>query len=89
MQGAFQPARWWRRIANLVTVAAMIDLHQGFSGGELKEIAPTVASVAVVQLDAAMALARGQLRRAARGQVAAARLLGQVFWRGMRERIVK
>lgn len=67
----------------------MIDLHQGFSGRELEEVQPTVASVAVVQLDAAMALARGQLRRAARGQVAAARLLGQVFWRGLKERIVR
>ena len=67
----------------------MIDLHQGFSGRELEEVAPTVASVAVVQLDAVTALARGQLRRAARGQLAAARLLGQVMLRGVRERIVR
>ena len=67
----------------------MIDLHQGFSGQELVDVAPTVTSVAVVQLDAALALARGQWKRAAREQMTAARLLGQVFWRGVRERIVK
>ncbi len=67
----------------------MLDLHQGFSGHELDEVSPTVASVALVQLDAATALARGQWKRAARGQVAAARLLGQVMWRGVRERIIK
>ncbi len=67
----------------------MIDLHQGFSGHELKEVEPTVASVAVVQLDAAMALAKGEIKRAAREQVAAARLLGQVIWRGLRERVVR
>jgi hypothetical protein len=67
----------------------MLDLHQGFSGHELDQVPPTVASVAVVQLDAAMALARGQWKRAAREQVAAARLLGQLMWRGVRERIIK
>jgi hypothetical protein len=65
----------------------MIDLHQGFSGRELEEVPPTLASLAVVQLDAATALARGQLWRAARGQLAAARLLGQAFVHGVRERI--
>jgi hypothetical protein len=67
----------------------MIDLHQGFSGRELEEVEPTVASLAVVQLDAVTALARGQVRRAARGQWAAARLLGRVLWRGLSERVVK
>ena len=67
----------------------MIDLHQGFSGHELRDVAPTVASVAVVQLDAATALLRGELKRAARGQWAAARLLGQVVLRGIRERVVR
>jgi hypothetical protein len=67
----------------------MIDLHQGFSGRELEDVQPTVASVAVVQLDAAVALARGELKRAARGQWAAARLLGQVVLRGLRERVVR
>jgi hypothetical protein len=56
----------------------MIDLHQGFTGRELEEVAPTIGSVAVVQLDATMALARGQLRRAARGQLATYRLLAKV-----------
>lgn len=65
----------------------MIDLHQGFSGRELEEVTPTLASLAVVQLDAASALARGQLRRAARGQLAAARLLGQALARAVRERL--
>lgn len=65
----------------------MIDLHQGFSGGELKEVSPTLASLAVVELDVATALARGQLRRAARGQLAAARLFGQMVWNGVRERV--
>jgi spermidine synthase len=36
----------------------MIDLHQGFSGRELDEVPPTLTSLAVVQLDAATALAR-------------------------------
>jgi len=67
----------------------MIDLHQGFSGREVEDVEPTVASVAVVQLDAAVALARGELKRAARGQWAAARLLGQVVLRGLRERVVR
>lgn len=67
----------------------MIDLHQGFSGRELEEVKPTIGSLAVVQLDAAMALARGELRRAARDQVAAARLLGQMVIQGLRERVVR
>jgi hypothetical protein len=65
----------------------MIDLHQGFSGRELEDVPPTLASVAVVQLDAATALARGELRRAARGQLAAVRLLGQALLRSVRERL--
>jgi len=40
----------------------------------------------VVQLDAAAALARGEIRRAAREQVAAARLLGRAIVQGVRER---
>jgi len=67
----------------------MIDLHQGFSGRELKEVSATLGSVAVVQLDAAMALARGQLRRAARGQLAAYKLLGQVLVNGVKDRFVR
>jgi hypothetical protein len=62
---------------------AMIDLHQGFSGAELKEVSPTLTSLLVVQLDAASALLRGQLRRAARAEWAAARLLGRL----VRERV--
>jgi hypothetical protein len=64
----------------------MIDLHQGFSGRELDEVPPTLTSLAVVQLDAATALARGDLKRAARVQLAAARLLGQALVRGVRDR---
>lgn len=64
----------------------MIDLHQGFSGRELDEVPPTLTSLAVVQLDAATALARGELWRAARGQLAAARLLGKALVHGVRER---
>lgn len=64
----------------------MIDLHQGFSGRELEEVPPTLASLAVVQLDAATALARGELRRAAREQLAAWRLAGQAIVAGLRER---
>jgi hypothetical protein len=67
----------------------VIDLHQGFSGRELSALPPTIASVAVVQLDALTALARGQLRRAAREQLAAAQLLGRIMLRGVRERIVR
>jgi hypothetical protein len=65
----------------------VIDLHQGFSGRELDEVPPTLTSLAVVQLDAAAALARGQLRRAAREQLAAARLLGQALVQAVRERL--
>ena len=64
----------------------MIDLHQGFSGRELEEVPPTLASLAVVQLDAAAALARGELRRAAREQLAAARLVGRAVVASVRER---
>jgi hypothetical protein len=64
----------------------MIDLHQGFSGRELDEVPPTLASLAVVQLDVATALARGELRRAARGQLAAWRLAGQALVATVRER---
>ena len=65
----------------------MIDLHQGFSGRELEEVSATLGSVAVVQLDAAMALARGQLRRAARGQLAAYKLLGRVLVEDVKKRL--
>ena len=65
----------------------MIDLHQGFSGRELEDVPPTLASLAVVQLDAATALARGELRRAAKTEWLAARLLGQALVRGVRERL--
>lgn len=65
----------------------MIDLHQGFSGRELEDVPPTLATFAVVQLDAATALARGELRRAAREQLVAARLLGQALVRKVRERL--
>lgn len=67
----------------------MIDLHQGFSGRELEEVPPTLGSLAVVQLDAATALARGELRRAARLQLAGARLLGQAVARSLRERFTR
>ncbi len=78
----------------------MIDLHQGFSGrepprpspvgarkGELHDVPPTLGTLAVVQLDAATALANGQLHRAARGQWAAARLLGQALARELGKRL--
>jgi hypothetical protein len=65
----------------------MIDLHQGFSGRELDEVPATLTSLAVVQLDAAAALARGQIKRAARGQLAAARLLGRAIIDSVRERL--
>ena len=65
----------------------MIDLHQGFSGRELEEVPPTLTSLAVVELDVAAALARGQLRRAARAQWAAARLCAQAIVRSARERL--
>lgn len=71
----------------MLQMEPMIDLHQGFSGRELEEVPPTLASLAVVQLDAATALARGELRRAARGQLAAARLLGQALVKAVRERL--
>ena len=65
----------------------MIDLHQGFTGRELKEVSATLGSVAFVQLDATMALARGQLRRAARGQLAAYKLLAKMVSDGLKQRL--
>lgn len=67
----------------------MIDLREGFSRQELDHVPPTLTSVAVVQLDAATALARGEVGRAARDQLAAARLLGRALVRGVRERLVR
>lgn len=66
----------------------MIDLHQGFSGRELQDAPPTLGTLAVVQLDAATALARGQLRRAVRGQWAAARIVGRALAREVHKRLV-
>jgi hypothetical protein len=65
----------------------VIDLHQGFSGRELEEAPATLTSLAVVQLDAAAALARGEIKRAARIELAAARLLGRAIVQSVRERI--
>jgi hypothetical protein len=65
----------------------VIDLHQGFSGRELEEVPATLTSLAVVQLDAAAALVRGEIRRAARVELAAARLTVRVLVRSVRERI--
>jgi hypothetical protein len=65
----------------------VIDLHQGFSGGELAEVSPTFTALAMVQLDATTSLLRGQLWRAARAQLAATRLLGRVVWREVRSRL--
>jgi hypothetical protein len=67
----------------------MIDLHQGFSGRELEEVSATLGSVAVVQLDAVMALARGEVRRAARGQLAAYWLLSRAVVAGLKERLTR
>jgi hypothetical protein len=67
----------------------MIDLHQGFSGRELEEVSATIGSVAFVQLDVAMALARGQIRRAARGQLAAYKLLARAVARGVKDRFLR
>lgn len=64
----------------------MIDLHQGFSGRELEELEPGVGAVAVLQLDTVMAAAKGEYRRAAQGQVAVAKLVGQLMWRGLQQR---
>ena len=64
----------------------MIDLHQGFSGRELVELEPGVGAVAVLQLDTVMAAAKGEYRRAAQGQVAVAKLVGQLMWRGLQQR---
>jgi hypothetical protein len=65
----------------------MIDMHQGFSGGELQEAEPSLATVALLELEAATALSRGQLRSAARGQLNAARELGAVLLGRVRARL--
>jgi hypothetical protein len=67
----------------------MIDLHQGFSGRELQDVPPTLGSLAVVQLDAATALANGQLRRACGAQWAAAKLLGLALAREVHKRLTR
>ena len=65
----------------------MFDLHQGFTGDESAAASPTVASVAVAQLDVASALSRGQVMEAARRQLDAWRLLGRVTVAAVRAKL--
>lgn len=53
----------------------MIDLHQGFSGEELRDLAPSPYAIAMVQLDATAALLSGRIRRAIGLELTAVRLL--------------
>jgi hypothetical protein len=67
----------------------MIDMHQGFSGRELADTPPSWATVALQQLEVATAVTRGQLKRAAQGQLTTARLAGELLLHGLRARFKK
>lgn len=64
----------------------MIDLHQGFTKDELKDLPPSAASVAIAQLEVAADLARGKVKRAARKQLGTFRMLGDVVRDAIRQR---
>jgi hypothetical protein len=65
----------------------MLDLHQGFTGDELKDVPPTSGSLALSQLEVAATLARGQVRRAARQQFGALRLAGELMRNAVKQRL--
>ena len=56
----------------------MIDLHQGVTGEELRDVEPGLGAVALAQLDVVDALIKGEWKRAARKQAGAWVLLGRV-----------
>ena len=63
----------------------MIDLHQGTTGEELRELRPGLGSVALAQLDVVGALLKGQLALAARtvaGAYPPIRIGGRGRWCG-------
>jgi hypothetical protein len=53
----------------------MIDLHQGLTGEELRDVNPGLGAVAMAQIDVWSSCARGDWRAALRKQLAAWRLL--------------
>jgi hypothetical protein len=55
----------------------MIDLHQGMTGEELREVKPGLGGVAMAQLDALSTLLRGQWKQAALKQAGTWRLLAR------------
>lgn len=65
----------------------MFDLHQGFTDEEQGEAPATVGAVALAELDVASSLARGRYRVAARQQLAAWKLLGQVAAEAVRDKL--
>lgn len=65
----------------------MFDLHQGFTGDELKDVPPTIGALALSQLEVAATLARGQVRRAARQQFGTLRLAGELMRNAVKERL--
>jgi hypothetical protein len=48
--------------------SAVIDLHQGMTGEELRDVKPGLGGVAMSQLEVMAALARGNWKDAARKQ---------------------
>jgi hypothetical protein len=62
----------------------VIDLHQGTTGDELRELEPGWGAVAMLQLEVWNALAKCQLKRAAAGQLATWRLAGRTLLRTLR-----
>src|SRR5262249_52281486 len=55
----------------------MIDLHQGMTGEELRELKPGLGSVAMLQLEVMSTLMRGGWKNAARKQAGTWWLLGK------------
>ncbi|HJZ84542.1 MAG TPA: hypothetical protein VKN99_05190 [Polyangia bacterium] len=65
----------------------MIDLHQGVTGEELRELEPGLGSVALAQLDSLGSLLKGDLGAAARKQVDTWRLLGRALVAGVKSKL--
>ena len=64
----------------------MIDLHQGMTGEELREMKPGLGQVAMAQLDTVSSFLRGDLKAAARKQAGTWMLLGKTVLARLRPR---
>ena len=70
----------------MLILAKMIDLHQGTTGEELREVKPGLGAVALAQLDVVDAVLKGNWRGAARKQAGAWVLLGKAVAATLRRR---